>query len=278
MKIYLVCLYIEQSGILPMKTSCGAIFYTYNENKQLGIILGDEGHDCESWLPFKGCVEENESLINTAIREVAEETCGLVNLTPMDLKLEHIFTTKRKTYYIGLCYAKYSIIEEFDKKRQSETRTAYTEKKKLKFFLLDEVLTADNVHSISRSSIEYYWNSLILMKAIADSCTTGETINLAKCFGEMKTEERSRCLGMTEDQLITLDEKRKSRMMSTTTEKSCESKPIGIYCIPKDRCVEPATSSEEDSPTYPTYKPKKYNIGFGCRANSKVWRKTSTAE
>jgi hypothetical protein len=139
-----------------MKNSCGAIFYAYDDNGQLGIILGEEGK--EEWLPFKGGAEENESFENAAIREIREETCGLVIVD--DIVLEHRFSTKRKDYYIGLCQVPYSIIEEFRKKVVDETRKEFKEKKALKFFLLKDVLKVPSVHSISRASIRYYWDRL----------------------------------------------------------------------------------------------------------------------
>lgn len=142
-----------------LKNSCGAIFYSFDPQGVLGIILGDEG-DCdnEEWLPFKGCAEENEPFEEAAKREIKEESGGLVIIN--NIVLEHKFATKRKTYHIGVIEVPYGIIEEYNNKRNSETRKEYKEKKKLKFFPLNSVLHASGVHSISRASINYYTDRL----------------------------------------------------------------------------------------------------------------------
>jgi hypothetical protein len=138
-----------------MKSSCGALFYSYNPQRKLGIILGLEGLN---WLPFKGCNESGETLEQTAIREIKEETCGLVNIN--SINLEHRFTSKRKHYFIGLCEVPYDIIEEFSKLRLTEDRIEYREKKILKFFPLDTILDDNGVHNITKASVKYFWNHL----------------------------------------------------------------------------------------------------------------------
>jgi ADP-ribose pyrophosphatase YjhB (NUDIX family) len=139
-----------------MKTSCGAILYTFNNFGELGIILGEELDEC--WLPFKGCNENGESLEETAIREINEETCGLIQLD--SIELEHVFTTKRKKYHIGICEVPYDIIEKFEKAHLLENRIHYKEKKQIKFFPINECLNNDKIHSISKASIRFYWNKL----------------------------------------------------------------------------------------------------------------------
>lgn len=152
-----------------MKSSCGALFYAYDPAGKLGIILGLEG---KKWLPFKGCNEPGESLEQTAIREIREETCGLIDISHIDL--EHQFTSKRKHYYIGLCEVPYDCIQLFEDLRVDEERNEYLEKKKLKFFPFDEVLYDDLVHNITKASIRYYWNHLKRLDAAASSMT-GDT-------------------------------------------------------------------------------------------------------
>jgi hypothetical protein len=139
-----------------MRTSCGALFYSYDTLGNLGIVLGLEGYE---WLPFKGCNEENETLEQTAIREINEETCGLVNITMINL--EHNFTSKRKNYHIGLCEVPYEIINNFANVIQTEKRAAYKEKKKLKFFDLYAILQDKSVHNITKASVRYFWTKLI---------------------------------------------------------------------------------------------------------------------
>ncbi len=148
----------------PERKSCGAIFYAFNPNGQLGIILGTEARTVvESWLPFKGGCHENETHEETAIREIYEETGGLVQLD--SINLYHKFSTKRKIYHIGICEVPYDIIEKFDKLRSSETRAEFLEKKQLGFFLYPDVLKDPAVHNISRASILFYKNFLDNIKA-----------------------------------------------------------------------------------------------------------------
>lgn len=144
---------------LKSTNSCGALFYTISPTGVIGVILGDESRKgTPEWLPFKGCVENNETYEETAKREIKEESGGLIVVD--NIKLEHIFSTKRKTYHIGLVKVPYCIIEKYNSRRHLETRNEYTEKKELKFFPIDEVLLDYTVHSISRASIKYYWQRI----------------------------------------------------------------------------------------------------------------------
>jgi 8-oxo-dGTP pyrophosphatase MutT (NUDIX family) len=142
------------------KKSCGAIFYAYDPNGNLGIILGSEMTDL--WLPFKGGCMENETEEETAIREIYEETCGLVKID--SITLYHKFSTKRKMYHIGICEVPFDIVEKFDKIRNDETRVEYLEKKELVFLPYPEVLKNPLVHNISRASILFYKNFLDNLK------------------------------------------------------------------------------------------------------------------
>jgi 8-oxo-dGTP pyrophosphatase MutT (NUDIX family) len=141
-----------------MKTSCGALFYSFNTDGDIGVILGLEYYD---WLPFKGCVEAGETPEQAAIREVHEETCGLVCLETIDLN--HKFMSKRKHYHIGLCFVPCDIIDKFSELVKDENRKAFKEKKELKFFPLNDILSNDTIHCISKASIAYYWDQLQLL-------------------------------------------------------------------------------------------------------------------
>lgn len=141
-----------------MRHSCGAILYAYDTNGDLGIILGKER---THWLPFKGRCEENETFEEAAIREIYEETCKLVKLDTIELK--HKFTTKHKHYHIGLCLVDYDIIKTFHIRRKMETESRYREKQTIKFFLLSELHNC-SIHSISRASVDYFWNQLVMLK------------------------------------------------------------------------------------------------------------------
>lgn len=163
-----------------MKNSCGAILYAYNSEGKLGIILGEEDRGAGDWLPFKGCNEDGESYQEAASREVREETCGLINIPPDKISLEHNFASKRKFYRIALCEVDYSFINDFYKARTMENRKEFKEKKNVKFFELDTVLKDPTVHSLSKASILYYLNRL---NNLSHTPTT--------------TTERTRCHGIS---------------------------------------------------------------------------------
>ena len=163
------------------KKSCGAILYTFNLEGKLGIVLGTEGLNCaDAWLPFKGGCKDGETEEETAIREIYEETCGLVEVESIDLK--HVFSTKRKIYHIGICEVPYDIIDKFERTRNLETRDEFREKRQIKFLPYPEVLKDPSVHNISKSSILFYKNFLDKLKN----------------KGTYKVGLRARYLGITE--------------------------------------------------------------------------------
>ena len=142
-----------------MKISCGAIFYTFNVHNNIEVVLGLEG---EHWFPFKGCKEADETITQTAIREIREETCGLVDIK--EINLEHKFSSKRKIYFIGICQVDNNFVEQFEKKRLEETREAFMEKKAVRAFSLSEAFTNRAVHNITKSSLYYFENKLKLLE------------------------------------------------------------------------------------------------------------------
>jgi len=156
------------------KNSCGAIFYTFNLNNVIGVVLGDEGEDKEEWLPFKGCAEDDETLEDAAKREILEESGGLVMVD--NINLEHRFSTKRKNYYIGLVKVPYDIVDIYNNRITNETRYAFKEKKKLKFFPLNEVLSNENIHNLTKSSIIYFWDRLNSLNLSNQHITTSQNL------------------------------------------------------------------------------------------------------
>ena len=143
------------------KKSCGAIFYAINNDGELGIILGDESRsESNGWLPFKGGVSSEELDTEAASREIYEETCGLVKIDPSELRLNHVFMTKRKQYYIALVEVPYDIIAKFDEIRKNEHREEFREKRKLGFFKFPDVLGMNHIHSISKASVLFYKTQL----------------------------------------------------------------------------------------------------------------------
>lgn len=142
-----------------MKHSCGAILYSFHPaSGDLGVILGLEGWH---WLPFKGGPNNsNETFKEAAIREICEETCGLVKIN--DIQLEHEFSSKNKHYHIGLVEVDYNIIDKFPELRDNVTEKAFMEKKKLSFFTLKELKNnMTDIHSITKASIDFYWDKLV---------------------------------------------------------------------------------------------------------------------
>jgi hypothetical protein len=128
----------SETARISLPLSCGAILYAFNESGELGVILGDEIKDTSvSYLPFKGCMEPGETPEITAIREINEETCGIVQLNA--IKLDHKFTTKRKEYHIGLVEVPYEIVSQFNDIVKTESKKQYKEKRSMKFFRMRDL-------------------------------------------------------------------------------------------------------------------------------------------
>jgi len=145
------------------KHSCGALLFTiYNNN--IHIVLGMEKNE---WFPFKGTREPNESLMDTAIREIYEETCGIVNLS--DIYLDCNYSTKRKYYHIGLVFVNSNILKRFNKQRNEYKKkggdnSVFLEKSCIKLFNINKL---DNYefHNVSLIPINYYKDFLFKLQA-----------------------------------------------------------------------------------------------------------------
>jgi hypothetical protein len=143
------------------KHSCGAILYTILNNK-LYIVLGLEKN---IWLPFKGVKENYETYEEAAIREIREETCGLLKIN--SISLDCSFSTKRKNYHIGLCEIKYDDINKFNKQifyynkklLYNKKYSVFLEKTNIKLFPLDTIFE-NNFHIISSIPIKHYYSTL----------------------------------------------------------------------------------------------------------------------
>ncbi len=171
------------------KKSYGAILYAFDPDGILGIILGDESHNnSHEWLPFKGGSFENETPEQTAIRELHEETCGLITID--SINLHHKFSTKRKEYHIGLVEAPYTILSDFEEARKKEIREAYKEKKELRFFPFPDVLHDRTVHNISKSSILYYKNTLDRISEFGMACNIEPYSRYQGMYVNLKMENR----------------------------------------------------------------------------------------
>jgi len=116
-----------------VRNSCGALFYTFNEENELGIILGKE---YDNYTPCKGKMEHGEIAEESAIREIAEESNNIVVLDGIDL----YFTQKKckKTYYFGLCYVPFLFIEYYNENKE---RVKEAEKDHFSFFKIEDVIS-----------------------------------------------------------------------------------------------------------------------------------------
>lgn len=147
------------------KHSCGAILYTISK-KKVYIILGMENGE---WFPFKGTREKKENNIQAAIREIHEETCGIVNIEYIDLKCN--FSTKRKHYHIGLVYVALNSINQFYKRRKNilentpfKDNDSYLEKTEINLFELDDIKN-HKFHEVTRIPVQYYKEFLCKIQA-----------------------------------------------------------------------------------------------------------------
>jgi hypothetical protein len=149
------------------KHSCGALLFTLYNNK-IYIVLGMEKNE---WFPFKGTKEIGESLNETAIREIYEETCGIVELDNIYLSCN--YSTKRKYYHIGLVFVNINILKKFYKKRNMykfsiSNNYEFLEKTGIKLFNINK-LGNHEFHNVSLIPINYYKNFLLKLQNIINN-------------------------------------------------------------------------------------------------------------
>jgi 8-oxo-dGTP pyrophosphatase MutT (NUDIX family) len=136
-----------------MKThSCGAILYTIYNNKVF-VILGKEHGD---WFPFKGTCEPGETYNQTAAREIEEETCKLVRLSPNDISLDCEYHTPRKIYHIGLNFVPYTFIREFYIVRRLIDDRHCLEKTNIRMFDISKLNTY-SFHQVTTTPLQHYY-------------------------------------------------------------------------------------------------------------------------
>ena len=165
------------------KHSSGAILYTIYDDK-VYIVLGQEKGD---YFPFKGVREKCETNIQTAIREIYEETCCA--LTVNDINLLCNFSTKRKHYHIGLAYISLDEIKQFHinkKKLENDIKNIeknwiYLEKTDIKIFKLDYV-SKYKFHEITYKPIKFYQSKLMHIQNSIQNKLTNTT--LKSCYNK----------------------------------------------------------------------------------------------
>lgn len=148
-----------------MKSSYGALFYAIKDGN-VGIILGKEKGE---WMPFKGGGILSESPEESAIREICEETCGIISLDY--ITLDHVFSSKRKHYYIGLIQCNFNILKKFKQRRRMEEqklnpRKEYLEKEEIAFFPLSDILNNKDVHNLTKRSVRFYLKKLLKIQRV----------------------------------------------------------------------------------------------------------------
>lgn len=257
------------------KKSCGAILYAFNPEGKLGVILGEESHSREEeWLPFKGGCQEDETLEQAAIREIFEETCGLILLD--SITLHHKFSTKRKEYHIGLVEVPYELLDTFIEALKHETRENFIEKRKLKFFLFPDVLKEPTVHNISKSSILFYKDTL---EVIAESGYKG---------GSLLLEHGARYLGISNQKAEILKQKTTASPDLSPVEemhKRIERLNLTPLAVPKSsRCTPPYSTQYSNATKINLLsKPKRFTMFHTPRAEkiieqNRVWRNLDTGQ
>jgi DNA-binding ferritin-like protein (Dps family) len=144
------------------KHSCGAILYTIFNNK-LYVILGMEKG---KWYPFKGTRELGETNEIAAIREIYEETCGIIKVKNIDLLCN--FTTKRKHYHIGVVKIDHDFIKKFYNTRKYILKNtnhscinynSFLEKNAIKMFSLESI-RYKKFHYVTETPINYFYEYL----------------------------------------------------------------------------------------------------------------------
>ena len=120
-----------------------------------------------NWFPFKGTVESGESYNEAAIREIHEETMGIVKCDSIELTCN--FATKYKHYHIGLVEVKNTFVDEFFEKQDTMVHMRYDkpeifEKSHVCMFSITELETTP-WHNITFKIIRFFLPELKLLES-----------------------------------------------------------------------------------------------------------------
>ena len=143
-----------------MVHSCGGVLYTIKDGF-VYIVLGKEGSE---YFHFKGRVQDTESFEDAAVREIREETMGLVNLDTIYLDCHNV-SSKNKKYHYGLVKVDNDIDVIFNAKRNNSNVVEklmpdYKEKQDIKLFKLNDI-KSHNLHVLTIKPIMYYYDFLV---------------------------------------------------------------------------------------------------------------------
>ena len=137
-----------------LKISCGAVLYTII-NKRVYLVLGKE---YENYYHYKGGCHSNETFEETAIREIYEETMGLVKLDNIILDCRNTIT-KNKRYILGLVYIEPIIIHQFNERKKLGNTCfpeCFNEKDDMKLFSLECIFNLDLPKPTIKPILFYY--------------------------------------------------------------------------------------------------------------------------
>ena len=140
------------SGIIPI--------ITYN--KKVYFILFSSGKNLIS--DAGGTLEDNNSISKTAIRELFEESCGLINITEEDLQTKSIFIDiinpdKNHIFYKKIYRAYFILIKNID---LSDLMNYYNNLKKFKPYDRNPFAETYGIHLIKLDWIHYYKNTIYM--------------------------------------------------------------------------------------------------------------------
>jgi ADP-ribose pyrophosphatase YjhB (NUDIX family) len=158
-----------------VRNSCGALFYTYNDKNELGIILGKERNN---YTPCKGRMEPGEIAEESAIREIAEESNNMIILDELDLYFAS--GSSKKTHFLGLCYVPFTFIEQYN---SSSKRIKEAEKDNFRFFRVDDILSYRyDVRLVPRYVVDAtrFYESYMMYNEDRDSIAIIEILQLRK--------------------------------------------------------------------------------------------------
>lgn len=140
---------VEVAKDIPVsdKTAAGVMIYSLNpHDHKLYVLLGERRNEW-SWGNFGGKseVKRDKNLIETAIREVDEESAGLIKFKVSDLiraPFYDLFTPTTGELY-RMFIAEYKFIEASNIKKEAQIGTlAYQEYTNFRWIALDDLLRA----------------------------------------------------------------------------------------------------------------------------------------
>jgi hypothetical protein len=123
----------------PPRNYCAGVFVVSEINGVARVLLGN-GHD--GWSDFGGKTEwvDNQSTKATALRELAEETLGVVDPSALLFAREPLTseTLTKKAYYMYVAWycadAARHVVSDFERARASPERVGRLEKRELRWF------------------------------------------------------------------------------------------------------------------------------------------------